>query len=140
MSMSRGKHWLGLLLSIIAGPLLFIVHAVVSPSTAFAFAVPPPEGAVTDTTGTLSVEDDAFLEQRISAYRLRTTNEIGVLIVPSTDGEPIKEVAFQTFNTWGVGKKDLNNGVLIVIASMDHRTRIEVGKGIDRRLTDAQAS
>jgi uncharacterized protein len=107
---------------------------------AHAFEVPTHQGAVTDTSGTLSADDDRILEERIAAYRGRSGNEIAVLVIPSLEGETIEDVAYRTFNTWGVGKHGLDNGVLLVIAMKEHRTRIETGKGIGHLLTDVQSA
>jgi uncharacterized protein len=128
---NRGRSLVACIFAI----LLFIV-----PSAALAFDVPSHDGAVTDVSGTLSAEDDTILEARIAGYRSRTGNEIGVLVIESLEGETIEDVAYRTFNTWGVGKKDLDNGVLVVLALKEHRSRIETGKGIGHLLTDVTAS
>ena len=117
-------------LSVSVSGLAFALASLVAPRTALAFNVPPPDGAVTDTSGTLTREDDAFLETRLARYRSHSANEIGVLVVPSLGGEPIENVAYQAFNTWGVGKKHRDNGVLLVNARGDRRSRIETGAGI----------
>ncbi len=123
------------LLACIFAFLLFLL-----PGTAFAFQVPAPNGAVTDTSGTLSAEDDTVLESNIASYRASTGNEIGVLVIDSLHGETIEDVAYKTFNEWGVGKKGLDNGVLLVIAMKEHRSRIETGKGIGHVLPDVTAA
>jgi uncharacterized protein len=129
--MKRGRL---LLVCIFAVLLLFV------PGTVFAFDVPSHDGWVTDTAGVLTTEDDTILEARIAGYRSRTGNEIGVLVIPSLDGETIEDVAYKTFNVWGVGKKGLDNGVLLVIAMNEHRSRIETGKGVGDLLTDVTAA
>lgn len=110
------------------------------PRAAHAYAPPPIRGAVTDTAGRLSAADDAALEARITQYRTRTGNEIAVFIVGSLAGAPIEDVAYGAFNTWGIGKKGADNGVLLVIAPNERRTRIETGKGIGDKLTDLESS
>ncbi len=107
------------------------------PAVATAAYTPPPmRDAVTDTAGKLSEGDDRALEEKITLYRNRTGNEIAVLVVRSLEGESIEDVAYTTFNRWGIGKKGLDNGVLLVIAPAERRTRIETGKGVGDRLTD----
>lgn len=54
------------------------------------------------------------------------STEIGILTIASLSGETIEDVAQQTFDTWGIGKKDRNNGLLIVLAIQDKKRRIEV--------------
>ena len=129
--MQHDHHWLRLWISA-----LLVTLLLASSSVAAAFDVPAHRGAVTDTAGVLTAADDEHLEQRIARYEARTGNELGVLVVPSLRGETIEDVAYQTFNRWGVGKKGADNGVLLVIAVAEHRMRIETGKGIGDKLTD----
>jgi uncharacterized protein len=60
-----------------------------------------------------------------------------VAILPSLEGQAIEDVAVRVVETWGLGQKDRNNGVLLLIAVKDRRARIEVGYGLEDRLTDA---
>jgi len=60
-----------------------------------------------------------------------------VAAIPSLDGDAIEDVSVHTFERWGLGQKGKNNGVLLLIAVADHRARIEVGYGLEDRLTDA---
>ena len=72
-------------------------------------------------------------------FRQRTGVPIVVFIPASLAGNNIEDVAYQTFNTWKLGDKDKDNGVLIVIAVDERRARIEVGDGLGGVLTDLQA-
>ena len=110
------------------------------PGIAAAYVPPSPQGAVTDTSGKLSAADDSVLEAHIAAYRARTTNELAVLVVGSLGNESVDDVAYGAFNTWGVGKKGTDNGVLLVIAPNERKMRIETGKGVGDRLTDLESS
>lgn len=116
--------------------LVALLINVALPATALAFEPPKMQDAVTDTAGKLSATDDRALERRITAYRNRTGNEIAVLLTRSLEGKTIEDVAYETFNTWGIGKKGLDNGVLLVIAPNERKIRIETGKGVGDRLTD----
>jgi len=60
-----------------------------------------------------------------------------VVVVPSLDGQAIEDVAVRVVETWGLGQKDKNNGVLLLVSMADRRARIEVGYGLEDRLTDA---
>lgn len=105
----------------------------------FAFSVPPNTGFITDTSNTLSSTEKLAIEKKLEGYEAGSKNEIGVLILLSLDGESIEDVAYQVFNKWGVGKKGMDNGVLLVIALGDHKSRIETGKGAGE-LTDLQSN
>ena len=121
--------------------LLAIGFVVFSASTALATYTPPPlQGAVNDTAGKLTPEDDAALEAKIADYRAASGNEIVVFVIGSLEGQSIEDVAYGAFNTWKIGKAGLDNGVLLVIAPNERKTRIETGKGVGDRLTDLQSS
>jgi uncharacterized protein len=60
-----------------------------------------------------------------------------VALIPSLDGDAIEDVAVRVVERWGLGQKDKNNGVLLLIAVKDRRAKIEVGYGLEDRLTDA---
>jgi uncharacterized protein len=130
--LARGLFTLALMLGVI-GVLLV-------PRAAMAFTPPPPDGAVTDTSGRLTAEDDRIIEAEIAAYRARTGHEIAVLMVGSLGGESVDDVAYTTANKWGVGKKGSDDGVLLVIAPNERKMRIETGKGVGDRLTDLESS
>ncbi len=59
------------------------------------------------------------------------------MIIPSLDGESIEDLSTRLLEKWGLGRKDVNNGVLLLVAMADRRARIEVGYGLEDRLTDA---
>ena len=119
---------------------LFLVFLLVAPRLASAWTPPPLKGAVNDTAGKLSATEHASLEKEIADYRKRTTNEIVVFIIDSLGGETVEDVAYAAANTWGIGKKGKDNGVLLVIAPVEHKMRIETGKGIGDKLTDIESS
>ena len=86
---------------------------------------------------------DQNYETQINALaeqiEMNSTVEIAVLTVPGLEGGDIDQFAVQTFQDWGIGKKEVNNGLLIVIAVEDRQWRIEVGYGLEPLITDAMA-
>lgn len=66
----------------------------------------------------------------------KTTAQVAVLTVPTLDGEPIESYALNVLRSWGIGSRDKNNGVLIVVATNDRQSRIEVGYGLEGALPD----
>lgn len=109
--------------------------------TSLAFDVPlRPQSFVNDFTNTLSIEDKTSLETKISNFEKQTTNEIAIVIIPSLDGDTIENIAQNIFTKWGIGKKDKNNGVLILVAMAEHKTRIHTGYGVEGNLTDIGTS
>lgn len=66
----------------------------------------------------------------------KTTAQVAVLTVPTLDGEPIESYALNVLRSWGIGSREKNNGVLIVVATQDRQSRIEVGYGLEGALPD----
>ncbi|HEX8431577.1 MAG TPA: TPM domain-containing protein [Longimicrobium sp.] len=101
---------------------------------------PEPVGYVNDFVGILPDEQRDALEVELRDYEARTTVEVAVAIVGSLDGESISDYANGLFRAWGVGKAGVNNGVLVLVALRERRVRIEVGYGLEARLTDDAAA
>ena len=99
-----------------------------------------PQNFVNDYTDTLSSEDRTSLENKVSNFEKQTSNEIAVVIIPSLDGDTVENVAQNIFTKWGIGKKDKNNGVLLLIAMTERKTRIHTGYGVEGDLTDLATS
>jgi uncharacterized protein len=105
---------------------------------AAAFDLPAkPEARVNDYAHVLDASSKAAIEARLSAFERESSNQVVVAIVPSLDGQAIEDVAVRLVETWGLGQKDRNNGVLLLVAMDDRKARIEVGYGLEDRLTDA---
>lgn len=101
--------------------------------------VPPLQSRVTDLTGTLPAQQVARLEQRLAAFEQEKGAQVAVLMVPSVQPESIEEYAVRAFEQWKLGRKGIDDGVLLVIAKEDRRLRIEVGYGLEGALNDATA-
>ena len=122
-------------LALLAGVLSLLAVA----PTAWAEDYPAPDGFVVDTAGVLSAPVEASLERELSAYSLRTTNQVAVLVVRSLDGQTIEDYATALFNSWGIGQRDKDNGVLVLVAVDDRQDRIEVGTGLEDVVTEHRA-
>lgn len=102
--------------------------------------VPPMKTRVVDLTNTLSAGDADALRSDISELESSTQAQLAVLIVPTTGQEAIEQYATRVFARWKLGRKDEDDGVLVLVALKDRRMRIEVGKGLEGTITDIQAS
>jgi uncharacterized protein len=103
-------------------------------------AVPPLKGRVTDLTRTLKPEQVASLEQMLRSFEERKGSQIAVLMLPTTAPETIEQYALRVAEQWQVGRKKVDDGVVLVIAKDDRTVRIEVGYGLEGVLNDATAS
>jgi uncharacterized membrane protein YgcG len=90
---------------------------------------------VHDFANLLSPAQRESLETLSQSVERQTTAELAIVTVPTLDGQSIDSYAHELFNQWGIGKKGLNNGVLLLVAPQERRMRIEVGYGgaINRR-------
>jgi len=112
-----------------------VLSALVSPASALV-TVPQLTGRVVDQTGTLSSGDIAELAGKLADLEKRKGSQIAVLIVPTTDGEPIEQFSLRVAEAWKIGRKKIDDGALLVVAKNDRRLRIEVGYGLEGALTD----
>lgn len=98
---------------------------------------PENDGWVTDLANLLSASQEAELESLLESYSAGSGHEVALLTLPSLEGRPIEDVALRVFREWGVGDKDEDDGLLLVIAQKDRRMRFEVGYGLEGVLPDA---
>lgn len=122
---------------LLAAGLLMLLLAV----TAWAqeVAIPPLTTWVTDTTNTLSTADKASLSQKLTALGREKGAQIAVLMVASTGNENIESYALRAFEQWKLGRKGIDDGILLVVAKDDRRLRIEVGYGLEGAVPDVVA-
>lgn len=104
-------------------------------------AEPLPElkSPVTDLTGTLSPEQISNLENRIFGLEKEKGSQIAIAIVPTTSTESIEQYSIRLATAWKIGRKGVDDGVLLVVAKQDRKLRIEVGYGLEGTIPDAYA-
>lgn len=105
-----------------------------------ALDVPYLSGTVVDQANVLSTQARAMLEEKLLKFEKDTSNQIAVLIIPSLEGENLERYSMNVAETWKLGQKDKDNGVLLLVAKNDRKLRIEVGYGLEGVLTDALSS
>jgi uncharacterized protein len=100
-------------------------------------AIPPLSARVTDTTGTLDQAQKQNIESQLAALEQRKGAQVAVLLVPTTQPEDIAQYAIRVFDEWKLGRKNIDDGVLLIVAKNDHRVRIEVARGLEGAIPDA---
>lgn len=95
---------------------------------------------VIDQAEVLSPAAEQILYEKILRLETETSNEMAVVTVKSLEGYDIKDYSNRLFRHYGIGTKDHNNGVMLLIAPNDRKVRIEVGYGLEPILTDGQSS
>lgn len=102
-------------------------------------AVPALTARITDLTGTLTPEQQSTLEARLQALEAQKGSQIAVLLVPTTQPETIEQYSIRVVDQWKLGRKKVDDGVLLLIAKADRKLRIEVGYGLEGALPDVIA-
>ena len=102
-------------------------------------AIPRFDSPVVDTTGTLKAETVQALEQQALALQQRKGSQLQVLMVASTQPETIEQYAVRAFEAFKLGRKGIDDGLLLVIAKDDRKVRIEVGYGLEGAIPDITA-
>jgi uncharacterized protein len=100
---------------------------------------PSPQGRVNDFAGVLNANAKAHLLDTIHQVESKTTAEIAVVTVPSLDGMTVEDYANKLFQKWGIGKKNKNNGLLVLVCPPERKVRVEVGYGLEETITDGLA-
>jgi uncharacterized protein len=102
-------------------------------------AVPPLKARVTDLTATLNALQRDALERTLAEFEARKGAQIAVLMVPTTQPETIEQYAVRVQEAWKLGRKGVDDSVLLVVAKDDRKVKIETGYGLEGILPDAIA-
>jgi len=102
-------------------------------------AFPPLTGRVVDEAGILSPATRQQVSEISAEAEQRSGAQVVVATVKSLQGVPIEDYGYQLGRHWGIGQKGQNNGIILLIAPLERRVRIEVGYGLEGRMTDAQS-
>lgn len=94
---------------------------------------------VTDLTGTLSASQVATLEKSLAEFETKKGSQIAVLIVPTTQPEAIEQFGIRVAEKWKLGRADVDDGLILIVAKNDRKLRIEVGYGLEGAIPDAVA-
>lgn len=101
--------------------------------------IPKLWARVTDQTGTLNQGEIQNLESRLEQLETQKGSQIAVLIVSTTEPEPIEDYSIRVVEKWKLGRKGIDDGILLLVAKNDRKLRIEVGYGLEGAVTDLQS-
>ncbi|MAE58744.1 MAG: hypothetical protein CME69_07680 [Halobacteriovorax sp.] len=119
--------------------LIITLYSLLSLSS-FALDVPNLKGRVNDYAGLLSPAVESELESILEDHEKKTTNQIAILTIYNLQDEILENYSLRVAREWGLGQKNKNNGVLLLISKFDRKLRIEVGYGVEGALTDIRAN
>ena len=119
---------------------LFLALGFTAPAHAQAVQpVPPLSARVIDRSDTLGAQQLQALERKLASFEAERGSQIVVLLVPTTAPEDIAAYAFRVADAWKIGRRDVGDGVLLVVATQDRRIRNEVARALEGAIPDLAA-
>jgi len=119
--------------------ILLLLTLLALPGLATALEVPALRSRVTDQAGMISPQAELRLEQALEEFERSDSTQIAILTVESLEGEALGDYALRVATTWGLGQAQHDNGALLLVARQERKIRIEVGYGLEGKLTDLLA-
>ena len=116
---------------------LVLLLALLVAAPAFAQTFPALSGRVVDQANLLDPGQEAQLTERLEALEKASSRQLVVATVPDLQGYPIEDFGYQLGRHWGIGQREANNGIILLVAVNDRKVRIEVGYGLEPIVTDA---
>ncbi len=116
-----------------------LVLFLLIPISVYALNLPNYSSRVNDFAQIFSSDFKLNLEQKLTQIETNTTNQIAVVTVENLQGITIEDYSEQLFKYWGIGQKEKDNGILVLIALEEKQVRIEVGYGLEPIITDGRA-
>jgi uncharacterized protein len=124
---------------IICGWIVLAILFLLPSFTALALDVPPLQGYVNDYAGMMSAPTRSRLTEELGVFEKSDSTQIVILTVPSLQGDTLEDFSIRAAEAWKIGQKGKDNGILFIVANQEHKIRIEVGRGLEGRLTDLLA-
>ena len=118
---------------------LLLLVGICLPCFAQEVSYPSPRGHVNDYAGILSAQTSQDIDTICKQVQSKTTAQIALVVVGTTEPLEIEQYAVELFQKWGIGQKDKDNGLLLLVAINDRKVRIETGYGLEGAIPDAIA-
>ena len=116
---------------------LGILIVVLTATGMGALEVPPLSGRINDNAGILSPSKENELERYLAGVENATGVQIGLLTIPSLEGDSLESYSLRVAERWGLGRSGNDDGAILLVAMEERKIRIEVGYGLEAVLTDA---
>ena len=117
----------------------FAAMAFLAVSATGELSVPPLTGRVVDQAGILSDAEEKQLVERIQGLEEATGGQMAVLIIPSLENDALESFSMRVAESWQIGRRGKDNGVLLLVCHQDRKIRLEVGYGWEGEINDAKA-
>ncbi len=119
---------------------IIIAYFCVQSALLFSLDVPPLDGPVNDYAHMFTTSEIQELNSYLYTIDRQSDLQIAVLTIPSLEGDNLESYSIRVAEKWQIGQKGKDSGVILVIVAQDRKLRIEVGYGLEDRITDAQSS
>ena len=116
-----------------------IFSLLLAAAAAPALDVPPLRGYVNDYAGMISPAAKTRIETELRNFERSDSTQVFILTIPSLQGETLEDFSIKVAESWKAGQKGRDNGVIVLVAKAERKIRIEVGRGLEGRLTDLTA-
>jgi len=120
------------------GGSIFVLFLIL-PLAVEAAGIPALRGYVNDYGDMISPPAETELASKLKEFEESDSTQIVILTVASLEGEPVEDYGIRVAEAWKIGQKGKDNGVLFLVSREDRRMRIEVGRGLEGKLTDLTA-
>jgi len=119
--------------------LLWLAFAALGAQAQTLVPIPELSSHVVDTSGTLTTAQQQALDGKLAAFEAASGSQVVVLMVPTTQPEDIASYANRVGSTWKIGRKDIGDGLLLIVAKNDRKLRIEVARALEGAVPDLAA-
>jgi uncharacterized protein len=119
--------------------LAVIAALLLAATPAAGLGVPALTGRVNDLAGMISASARVDLESRLADFERTDSTQVVVVTIPSLEGEVLEEFSIKVAEAWRIGQAGKDNGIIFLVSRDDRLMRIEVGRGLEGRLTDLLA-
>ncbi len=117
----------------------FILSLCSLPLVAYSLDVPKLQGYVNDYAGMISPSAKSKIEEGLKAFEQSDSTQVVILTIPSLEGENLEDFSIKVAEAWKIGQQLKDNGIILLVSKQERKIRIEVGRGLEGRLTDLMA-
>lgn len=135
----REVIWQARMKHTISAALIILALVLILTPSAHALDVPKLTGYVNDYAGMISSQAKTTLEQELRAFEQSDSTQIVIVTIPSLQGEVLEEFSIKIADAWKIGQKGKDNGVIFLVSKEERKLRVEVGRGLEGKLTDLMA-
>lgn len=118
---------------------ILIFSLLFLPLSGYAIDVPELKGYVNDYGDMISPAAKARLEEELRAFEQSDSTQIAILTIPSLEGDVLEEFSIRVGEVWKIGQQVKDNGIILIVSKEERKIRIEVGRGLEGKLTDLTA-